>query len=158
MKTYAELRKELLAYLLAEVSRYVDGKISGSDLDKLAQITLRFMREEGLLDLELPATEKAEWLIWSSHHSSWWGPDGYGYTQDVWRAGRYTRTATKPHLHRGGWPRPDQQNQPPPEVVVLAPEAGQETLTPEFLATVRGLMRDRIVEATKERIAEEVSA
>lgn len=32
------------------------------------------------------------YLLWSGRHGAWWAPDERGYTDDLERAGRYSRT------------------------------------------------------------------
>lgn len=103
------------------------------------------------------SAEKAEWLVWSHYHHSWWGPDMHGYTNDLWKAGRYTESVAKRRcLTRGGWPNHGQEKTPPPEVLVLAPESGHEFFTAAELATIQAVMRQRIDDATATRIAMEV--
>jgi len=55
-------------------------------------------------------------LIWSNEHSAWWGPDRADYTQQVHRAGKYTRAeALKICVNaRDGW----RIGKPPSEIPV----------------------------------------
>ncbi|MEV1321991.1 hypothetical protein AB0J14_38585 [Micromonospora arborensis] len=53
-----------------------------------------------------PTTEKAEaaeqqYLIWSQHHQSWWGPSRSGYRSNPDDAGRYTLAAAQAEMGRG---------------------------------------------------------
>ncbi|MCG5460813.1 hypothetical protein MED01_004239 [Micromonospora sp. MED01] len=48
----------------------------------------------------LPKAE-ADYLIWSQHHRSWWGPSRSGYRSNPADAGRYTLTAAQAEMGRG---------------------------------------------------------
>lgn len=61
-----------------------------------------------------------EYLIWSNDASSWWKPNGAGYTANIYQAGRYTLHEARERAGRRSWPA----TMPiPPEVVVQAPSA-----------------------------------
>ncbi len=55
-------------------------------------------------------------VIWSNEHRAWWRANGGGYTQNVERAGRYTRDDALmiSFKARDGWDR----GNPPTELVV----------------------------------------
>lgn len=61
---------------------------------------------------------KDEYLIWSHHHKTWWGPNASGYRSHIADAGRYALDATNQHLSRGCYCCLV------PEVVIPAPPAG----------------------------------
>ena len=53
---------------------------------------------ERLFGYAVPVTE---WLIWSNHHKTWWGPNGSGYRRHIADAGRYALADTAKWLSRG---------------------------------------------------------
>lgn len=84
------------------------------------------------------------YLIWSNRWQSWWRPNRAGYTPDVWQAGRYTRAEAVAEA------RVDDFETPPPNVAVLAPEAGQDgRFTVEEIAAMGAVMWDRVEAATR---------
>lgn len=42
-----------------------------------------------------------QFLIYSNHHKSWWGPNGSGYRSHIADAGRYDLADTEQWLSRG---------------------------------------------------------
>lgn len=54
-----------------------------------------------------PANEGL-YLVWSNQHRAWWRPNSAGYTDDVKRAGRYSRAEAISISFRGrdGWDSP----------------------------------------------------
>lgn len=42
-----------------------------------------------------------QFLIYSNHHKSWWGPNGSGYRRHIADAGRYSLADTDQWLGRG---------------------------------------------------------
>ncbi len=101
--------------------------------------------------------ERAEWLVWSVKHRTWWAANGHGYTPDVWDAGRYTKAAADEAATRGGCPR---SGQVPDAVVVPAPETIRAEFTPEQIRAVPALMRELVTSAvsTTMRAVAEVAA
>ncbi len=85
------------------------------------------------------------YLVWSNKQHAWWGPDGHDYRHDVWEAGRYSEAAARHACGLRTW----EPNKLPPEVAVLAPESGRESLTPDQIRAVPDIMRQRIKEATE---------
>jgi hypothetical protein len=59
-----------------------------------------------------------QYLIWSQHHKTWWGPNGSGYRSHIADAGRYALADTAQWLTRGCG------DCLVPEVVIAAPPAG----------------------------------
>jgi ribosomal protein S27AE len=86
-------------------------------------------------------------LLWSNRWNAWWGPNRSGYTNDVWQAGRYTRSEAVAEA------RCDAHETPPPIVAAPAPEAGVDSFTAAELAGVGELMRRRVEAATAAAIA-----
>jgi hypothetical protein len=105
----------------------------------------RYHPDGGVLDEDLLATFPH--LLWSNRWNAWWGPNRSGYTNDVWQAGRYTRSEAVAEA------RCDAHETPPPIVAVPAPEAGLDTFTAAELAGVGELMRRRVAAATAVVIA-----
>lgn len=68
----------------------------------------------------MPETEK-QYVVWSSEHSAWWGPDEAGYFTRLGHAGRYTRDEALEICRgaRGG----RQYNETPSEVPLLLKDA-----------------------------------
>jgi hypothetical protein len=85
------------------------------------------------------------YLVFSNHYRAYWGPNQSGYTEDVWEAGRYTHDEAKVICQARGRRQGDE---PPHEVVVLAPEAGRQVFTVSEIRAVPQLMAKRIHEAT----------
>ncbi|WP_031166005.1 hypothetical protein [Streptosporangium roseum] len=94
------------------------------------------------------------YLVWSNKQHTWWGPNGSGYTADVWSAGRYDETEAIKACGMRTW----SQGSQPPEVMVLAPENGRAAFTLDDIRAVPDLMRKRIREATRRAIAERKAA
>lgn len=96
------------------------------------------------------------YLVWSNEHDAWWKPNRRGYTHDVWQAGRYAEKEAAEVCRKAayGW----RGGSPPPEVMVLAPENGRESLTVDELHVVSDVMRVRAEEATAKAIAERKAA
>lgn len=69
-----------------------------------------------------------------------------------------TETNGKTCLDRNDWPNHDQAGTRPPEVLVLAPEAGHPMFTADELRDMATMMRQRIADATAARIASAVGA
>lgn len=94
---------------------------------------------EKLFGYSLPVVE---WLIWSNHHKSWWGPNGSGCRRHIADAGRYALDDTPQWLGRGcGCCRV-------PEAVVPAPAAAVLT-NPDALAEYARVAPER---ATREAV------
>jgi hypothetical protein len=55
----------------------------------------------GVVEQLFPEELVTEWLIWSNHHKSWWGPNGSGYRAHIVDAGRYALADTRQWLGRG---------------------------------------------------------
>jgi hypothetical protein len=55
----------------------------------------------GVVEQLFPDEYVTEWLIWSNHHKSWWGPNGSGYRRHIADAGRYALADTPQWLTRG---------------------------------------------------------
>lgn len=91
------------------------------------------------------------WLVWSNEHRCWWGPKFSGYTGDVWQAGRYTRAQAVEACGRRSWA----PGQPPPEVMVAAPEDGcSDAFAVEEFRRVGRWMELRVEGATRRAVAE----
>lgn len=90
------------------------------------------------------------YLVWSNYHNAWWGPDNAGYRNDVWKAGRYSEQDALAACRGRSW----EPGQPPPEVIVEAPESGRETFTVAEVAGLDRLIVERIKEANRRAIAE----
>ncbi|WP_436759401.1 hypothetical protein [Streptosporangium sp. V21-05] len=93
--------------------------------------------------------QASTYLVWSNEQRTWRGPNGSGYTGDIWAAGRYDETEAAKACGLRTW----SQGSPPPEVMVLAPEHGRDALTLDDIRAAPDLMRDRIAEATRDAIA-----
>ncbi|MEV4246994.1 hypothetical protein AB0J63_26720 [Streptosporangium canum] len=94
------------------------------------------------------------YLVWSNESAAWWGPNGSGYTADVWSAGRYDEANAIKACGMRTW----SQGAQPPEVMVLAPEDGRAAFTVDDIRAVPDLMRQRIREATRQAIARRKAA
>lgn len=55
----------------------------------------------GVVEQLWPDEYVTEWLIWSNHHKSWWGPNGNNYYRGIDQAGRYALADTARWLGRG---------------------------------------------------------
>lgn len=68
---------------------------------------VRQQRDEALAEprqsneLVAYANENEQYLIWSQHHQSWWGPSRSGYRRNPDDAGRYTLAAAQAEMARG---------------------------------------------------------
>lgn len=93
--------------------------------------------------------EAGPYLVWSNDAGSWWGPNGGGYTGNVWSAGRYDEPEARKACGMRTW----SIGSPPPEVMVLAPECGRDALSVDEIREVPALMRRRIDEASRSAIA-----
>jgi len=71
----------------------------------------------GVVEQLFPDEFVTEWLIWSNHHKTWWGPNGNNYYSSIERAGRYAKADTSRWLGRGCGCCAA------PEVIVPAPSA-----------------------------------
>lgn len=78
----------------------------------------------------------AIWLVYSREHNAWWRPTASGYTNHIEAAGRYTKTAAEAHC--GTRDYHDKDN--PPEVMSLAPEAGD--IMDDLLDALKNLADD----------------
>ncbi|GGK62034.1 hypothetical protein Sme01_03970 [Sphaerisporangium melleum] len=96
------------------------------------------------------AASEDTYLVWSNEHRCWWGPNRSGYAQDVWKAGRYDRESAAAICQTRSWP----QDAPPPEVMVLAPEAGRGAFTVDDFRVLPEMMRQRVEEATGKAISD----
>lgn len=98
---------------------------------------------------EPPKPDRNIYLVWSNDAGSWWGPNGGGYTGNVWEAGRYNRDEAVKACGMRTW----SLGAPPPEVMLLAPENGQRRFTVDDLRALPALMERRIAEATAAALA-----
>ncbi|MEU7972193.1 hypothetical protein AB0B48_09130 [Micromonospora sp. NPDC049089] len=65
---------------------------------------VRQQRDEALAKVETTteaAGDPLNYLIWSQHHRSWWGPNRSGYRSNPADAGRYTLAAAEAEMGRG---------------------------------------------------------
>lgn len=46
----------------------------------------------------------ASWIIWSEEHGRWWGPGGWGYTDELAKAGRYSEAEARKIERQGNIP------------------------------------------------------
>jgi hypothetical protein len=93
---------------------------------------------------DLPVFAREAEVNWSNRNRAWWRSNRAGYTPDVWQAGRYTRAQADAEA------RVDDFEDPPPNVAVLAPEAGRDGLfTVSEIAAMGAVMRDRVEAATR---------
>ena len=63
---------------------------------------------------------KADQLIWSNEHQSWWAPNSRGYTCDPRKAGRYTKSEARDIVIGAGF---GYNNMIPNEIMVAAGDA-----------------------------------
>lgn len=99
-------------------------------------------------------TAEPIYLVWSNDANAWWGPNGAGYRHNLWTAGRYDEANARKACGLRTW----SPGSPPPEVMVLAPEHDHPTFTPDDLRELPEIMRRRVADATRERMAERVGA
>ncbi|MFI6496861.1 hypothetical protein [Nonomuraea typhae] len=85
------------------------------------------------------------YLVWSNHAQLWWKPNRSGYTADVWEAGRFNAAQAADICKTRTW----EDGQPPPEVMVFAPEHRRPALGVEEIRATPELMRRRIAAATE---------
>lgn len=89
------------------------------------------------------------YLVWSNIEGAWWGPDGRSYRHDVWAAGRYSEAEATKACGMRTWAN----GQPPPEVMVLAPEHGRGPFVAGEIARVSEQMGKLVDIESRARIA-----
>lgn len=88
------------------------------------------------------------YLVWSNDRGSWWGPNGGTYVHDVWSAGRYDEAEARKACGGRTWA----QGQPPPEVMILAPEHGRGPFVAAEIKHVPEQMRVAVHVETHRRL------
>lgn len=93
-----------------------------------------------------------KYLIWSNEHVCFWAPGQAGYTDDIQKAGRYSRKQAieicheeYPTIHRNSRNR----KVPPDEVMIVAPESVAELAclraeNERLREALRGLLKDYV--------------
>ncbi len=72
-----------------------------------------------------------QYLIWSNDHQCWWAPRRCGYTENIERAGRYSRAEALgiAGTARGGW----RVGKNPDEIAIPEPDAIEQATNPNRL-------------------------
>ncbi|RAO26505.1 hypothetical protein PSN13_06533 [Micromonospora saelicesensis] len=75
--------------------------IANNRADVITQLTKALEKANKPDQLTAYANEDEQYLIWSQHHQSWWGPSRSGYRSNPADAGRYTLAAAQAEMARG---------------------------------------------------------
>jgi hypothetical protein len=90
------------------------------------------------------------YLIWSTRWSTWREQDGGRYNSDVWSAGRFDEAEARAVVEAITWP----EGEPPPLVMVVAPEHGRMPFAAAEIRLVPEQMRKLVRLETHRRLRE----
>ncbi len=69
--------------------------------NRVNELTAELTKANQANELTAYANPDEQYLIWSQHHQSWWGPSRSGYRSNPADAGRYTLAAAQAEMGRG---------------------------------------------------------